>query len=175
MGFRTLGFSRTRLTNLMSKFEIKNGGCQYGKQNVENDFIYFIEIRYSEAFEVADYTSEFEIQNGESSLIHQMQKVTRFGWNFVLAGFWGRWLCIWSRNLKLKIADTMWLTKIQQVTWFVYNSVVAGFRWFCGYLIMLDHSFGIWCWFLDNISHLKKNGKKSDFNSVLFHFSLVTS
>ena len=63
----------------MSKFEIKNGGCQYGKQNVENDFIYFIEIRYSEAFEVADYTSEFEIQNGESSLIHQMQKVTRFG------------------------------------------------------------------------------------------------
>ena len=75
MGFRTLGFSRTRLTNLMSKFVIKNGGCQYGKQNVENDLIYFIEIRYSEVFEVA----EFEIQNGESSLIHQMQKVTRFG------------------------------------------------------------------------------------------------
>ena len=78
MGFRTFGFSRTLLTNSMSKFEIKNGGCQYGKQNVKNDLIYFNKIRYSEVFEVADYKSEFEIQNSESSLIHQMQKVTRF-------------------------------------------------------------------------------------------------
>ena len=47
-----------------------------------------------------------------------MQKVTPFRWNIVLAGFWDRWLCIWSRNSGFRIADAMWLTKIQQATWF---------------------------------------------------------
>ena len=39
MEFGTLGFSRILLTNLMSKFKIKNGGCQYGKQIAKNDLI----------------------------------------------------------------------------------------------------------------------------------------
>ena len=34
----------------------------------------FNEIRYVEAFKVANYLSKLEIQKGESGLIHQMQK-----------------------------------------------------------------------------------------------------
>ena len=62
----------------------------------------FNEIRYSEAFEVADYLSKLEIQKGESCLIHQMQKWLDLDEIFLLAGFWDRWLCIWSRNSESK-------------------------------------------------------------------------
>ena len=37
--FVTLGFSRTLLTNFMSKLKIKNGRCQYGKQLAKNYLI----------------------------------------------------------------------------------------------------------------------------------------
>ena len=39
MEFGILGFSRTLLTNLMSKFKIKNGECQYVKRISKNDLI----------------------------------------------------------------------------------------------------------------------------------------
>ena len=73
MGFGTLGFSRTLLTNLMSKFKIKMADANTANKLQKMTWFQWNSV-LGEAVEVADYLSKLEIQKGESCLIHEMQK-----------------------------------------------------------------------------------------------------
>ena len=81
MEFGTLEFSRTLLTNLMSKFKIKNGGCQYGKQIAKNDLISMKFGTRKRSKSLITYLN-LKLKRRISSNTPNA-KVTRLRWNFV--------------------------------------------------------------------------------------------